>query len=170
MASHTNTIQPHPLSVRLYSYSFQISHILTNIHCSKTSYALFYGCLQKNSTCLFLAKHFTTCLLQQKKNNILGHPQCEHLPLVSFWATISEQYYLWRHVEEFNSATWLLCQETKHLWSIWLEYRHALSTNTYIMNEFPIPLSPCFYEDAPPPTHPLLPHCPRIPLHWGTEP
>jgi len=25
-------------------------------------------------------------------------------------------------------------------------------------------------RDAPPPTHPLLPHCPSIPLHWGIKP
>ena len=29
---------------------------------------------------------------------------------------------------------------------------------------------PCFYEGAPPPIHPLLPHCPSIPLHWGIKP
>ena len=32
------------------------------------------------------------------------------------------------------------------------------------------PLLPCFYEGAPPSTHPLLPHCPSIPLHWGIKP
>jgi hypothetical protein len=35
------------------------------------------------------------------------------------------------------------------------------------------PLS-CFYEGSPPPTypptHPLLLHCPSIPLHWGIKP
>ena len=29
---------------------------------------------------------------------------------------------------------------------------------------------PCFYEGAPPPVHTLPPHCPSIPLHWGTNP
>ena len=29
---------------------------------------------------------------------------------------------------------------------------------------------PCFYEGAPPSTHPLLPPCPGIPLHWGFKP
>ena len=30
---------------------------------------------------------------------------------------------------------------------------------------------PCyFYEDASPPTHPLPPHHPSIPLCWGIEP
>ena len=28
----------------------------------------------------------------------------------------------------------------------------------------------CFYEGAPPPTYPLLPHCPSFPLHWGIKP
>ena len=28
----------------------------------------------------------------------------------------------------------------------------------------------CLYEGAPPPTHPLLPHCSSIPLHWGIKP
>jgi hypothetical protein len=51
----------------------------------------------------------------------------------------------------------------------------------YISNVIPFPgfppaspLSypplPCFYEGAPPPNFPLLPHCPSIPLHWGIEP
>jgi hypothetical protein len=32
------------------------------------------------------------------------------------------------------------------------------------------PLLTCFYEGAPPHTHPLLPHHPRIPLiHWGIK-
>jgi hypothetical protein len=30
--------------------------------------------------------------------------------------------------------------------------------------------SPCLYEGASPPTRPLLPHRPSIPLHWGMEP
>jgi hypothetical protein len=29
---------------------------------------------------------------------------------------------------------------------------------------------PCVYEGAPPPTHPLLPHSPKVPLHWGIRP
>jgi hypothetical protein len=34
----------------------------------------------------------------------------------------------------------------------------------------PIPsLSPCFYEGAPPPTHPLPPPRPRSPLHWASS-
>jgi hypothetical protein len=32
------------------------------------------------------------------------------------------------------------------------------------------PSSPCFYEDVRPPTYPLPPPCPGIPLHWGIEP
>jgi len=32
------------------------------------------------------------------------------------------------------------------------------------------PPLPCFYEGAPPPTHPLLPHWPILPLHWGIKP
>jgi hypothetical protein len=30
--------------------------------------------------------------------------------------------------------------------------------------------SSCFYEDAPPPTHPLPPHHPGIPLRWVIKP
>jgi hypothetical protein len=30
--------------------------------------------------------------------------------------------------------------------------------------------SPCFYESVTPRTHPLLPHHPSIPLHWGIKP
>jgi hypothetical protein len=51
----------------------------------------------------------------------------------------------------------------------------------YIPNVIPFPLPPtppitspcpCFYEGAPPLTHPLLPppFPPCIPLHWGIEP
>jgi hypothetical protein len=41
--------------------------------------------------------------------------------------------------------------------------------------QLPYPISPlphplCFYEGAPPPTHPLLPHCSSIPLPWGIKP
>jgi hypothetical protein len=32
------------------------------------------------------------------------------------------------------------------------------------------PTFPCFYESAPPPTHPLPTHCPGIHLHWGIKP
>ena len=30
--------------------------------------------------------------------------------------------------------------------------------------------SPCFYEGSHPPTHPLPPSCPGIPLYWGIKP
>jgi hypothetical protein len=33
----------------------------------------------------------------------------------------------------------------------------------------PPPLT-CYYEGAPPPTNPLVPHCPSIPLHWIIKP
>ena len=37
-------------------------------------------------------------------------------------------------------------------------------------SEPPIPSpSLCLYEGDPPPTHPLLPSRPGIPLHWGIE-
>jgi hypothetical protein len=35
---------------------------------------------------------------------------------------------------------------------------------------YAIPCSPCFYEGAPLPTHPLLPHYPSTPLHWDIKP
>jgi hypothetical protein len=34
---------------------------------------------------------------------------------------------------------------------------------------YPIPPSPCLFEDAPPPIHPLLFAFSGIPLHWGIE-
>ena len=37
------------------------------------------------------------------------------------------------------------------------------------LSQAPIP-GPCFYDGAPPPTHPLLPHGPSIPLWWGIKP
>jgi len=43
-----------------------------------------------------------------------------------------------------------------------------------MLSPFQVPpspfLSPCFYQDAPPPPHPLSPQCPGISLHWGNEP
>jgi hypothetical protein len=37
--------------------------------------------------------------------------------------------------------------------------------------QLPIPSPlPCFYEDAPSPTYPQLPHHPSIPLHWDIKP
>jgi hypothetical protein len=48
-------------------------------------------------------------------------------------------------------------------------------SNVIFLPSFPfinpthLPL-PCFYEGAPPPTYPLLPPCPKIPLCWGIEP
>ena len=56
----------HPLSIGLYLYPFQTSHVLSSIHSSKTSHALFPGSFQKNTTCSFSAKHPPMCLLQQK--------------------------------------------------------------------------------------------------------
>jgi hypothetical protein len=49
-------------------------------------------------------------------------------------------------------------------------------SNAIYFPEFPsskslsCPLSPCFYEGVPPPTHPLPPLCPGILTHWGIEP
>ena len=57
--------QYHPASVGLYLYPFQTSCTLSSILSSKTSHALFLGCLQKSTTCLFLAKHHPTCLFWQ---------------------------------------------------------------------------------------------------------
>ena len=41
-----------------------------------------------------------------------------------------------------------------------------------LQTPYPISPSACFYEGAPPPNHPLLPHRPslNIPLHWSIEP
>jgi hypothetical protein len=40
-----------------------------------------------------------------------------------------------------------------------------------LLAEHPLhPPSHCFYEDAPPPTHPLPTHCCGISLHWRIEP
>lgn len=58
-------------------------------------------------------------------------------------------------------------------------YRNSLLdiSCVYISNILPFPSFPlfhspssCLYEDAPPPTHPLRPPCPGIPLHWGKKP
>jgi hypothetical protein len=69
IARHSTTIQYHLLSVELYLYAFQTLLILSSVWSSKTTHALFLGSFQKNTTCLFLAKHPPTCLLQQKTSS-----------------------------------------------------------------------------------------------------
>ena len=59
-------------SVELSSYPFQISRVLSSICSSTTPHAPFPGCFQKNTTCLFSAKHPPVCVLQQK------HPLLRH--------------------------------------------------------------------------------------------
>ena len=63
MVRRTNTTQHHPLSVGLYLYPFQTSHVLSSVCYSKTSHAPFSGSFQKSTTCLFSAKHSPMCLL-----------------------------------------------------------------------------------------------------------
>jgi hypothetical protein len=59
---------------------------------------------------------------------------------------------------------------------IFIGYFIYLLFKCYPLFQFPLhkPLSPptsfCLPEGAPPPTHPLLPHHPSIPLPWVTEP
>ena len=55
-------VQCHPLFVWQHDPS---SCVLLSIHISKTSHALFPGSFQKNTTCLFSAKHPPMRLLQQ---------------------------------------------------------------------------------------------------------
>jgi len=52
-----NTTQHCPLSVGLYLYLFQTSHVISSVCSRKTSHAPFPGCFQKNTMCLFSAKH-----------------------------------------------------------------------------------------------------------------
>jgi hypothetical protein len=40
-------------------------------------------------------------------------------------------------------------------------------TLSFLQDSLILSLSPCFYEDAPPPTHS---HHPGVPLYWGIEP
>jgi hypothetical protein len=50
-----------------------------------------------------------------------------------------------------------------------IRYFLYLNFKYYILT-CPPSLSPCFYNSTPPPTHPLPPPCPGIPLHWGIKP
>ena len=57
---------------------------------------------------------------------------------------------------------------------IFIGYFIYLHFKGYPLSQFPqkLPIpspSHCFYEGARPPTHPLPPHHPDIPLHWGIE-
>ena len=49
-------------------------------------------------------------------------------------------------------------------------YLHFKFSGFPSANPLSHPPLPCFCEGAPPPTHPLLPHRPSIPLHWGIRP
>jgi hypothetical protein len=71
----TNTTQHRPLSVGLYLYPFQISHVLSGFYSSIISHTPFPGCFQKNTMSLFSAKHPPACLLQQK------HPLIRQFPV-----------------------------------------------------------------------------------------
>jgi len=62
---YTNTMEQSPLTIGQYLYPFQTSCVLSGICSSKTSPALFLGCLQKNTMCLFLAKYPPMYLLHK---------------------------------------------------------------------------------------------------------
>ena len=66
-----------------FIYPFQTSRVLSSISSSKTSHALFPGCLKKTTTCLFLAKHPPTCLLQHKHPLIRQFPEKHHMTQLS---------------------------------------------------------------------------------------
>lgn len=67
----TSTTQHHPLSVGLYLYPFQ-NHMFSQASTlAKTSHALYPGCFLS----LFLAKHPSACLLQQKHPLIRQFPE-----------------------------------------------------------------------------------------------
>jgi hypothetical protein len=51
---------------------------------------------------------------------------------------------------------------------IYLHFK-CCSPSQFLLHKPPFQPSPCFYEGTPPPTHPLLPYCPSIPLHWGID-
>lgn len=69
-----NFIESCPLSVGLYLYSFQASHILSNVYSSKISHAPFPDCFPLPKKKLFLVKHLPICLLQQKHSLIRQFP------------------------------------------------------------------------------------------------
>ena len=52
---------------------------------------------------------------------------------------------------------------------IYLHFRCCPLPSFPSANPVPFP-SPCFFEGVPSPIHPLLPHCPSIPLCWGIKP
>jgi hypothetical protein len=64
----------------------------------------------------------------------------------------------------------------KRCFSFFLGYYIYLHFKCYPFSWFPLweppsyyPPFSCFYKSAPLSTHPLLPPCPGIPLHWGIE-
>jgi hypothetical protein len=53
----------------------------------------------------------------------------------------------------------------------YLYFRYYPFPNFPPRNSLSHPHPSCFYEGVPhPPTHPVPPPCPTIPLHWGTKP
>jgi hypothetical protein len=53
---------------------------------------------------------------------------------------------------------------------IYLHFKYyPLSWSHTPKSPIPSPF-PCFYEGVPPPTHPLIPPSPGIPLHWSIKP
>ena len=70
---------------------------------------------------------------------------------------------------------------TRYIWYLFFVIFYLDILCIYISNVIPFPdFTPrtplfhlslsCFYKGAPPPTYPLLPHHPVIPLHWGFKP
>jgi hypothetical protein len=57
--------EPVLLPAGLYLHTFQTLRVLSSICSSKTPHALFPGSFQKNTTCVFSAKHPPMCLPQQ---------------------------------------------------------------------------------------------------------
>jgi len=55
---------------------------------------------------------------------------------------------------------------------VFIVYFKYLHFKYYPLSQFPVSHAPtpCLYEGAPPPTHPLPPHRPGITLHWGIKP
>jgi hypothetical protein len=76
-----------------------------------------------------------------------------------------------------NSPMWIIA--LLYYYYYYYYYYWIFSLFTFqVLSPFQVPTAkptipssfPCFYEDVLPPTYPLLPPYPWIPLHWGIEP
>ena len=130
----------------------------------------------------------STCWWGCGTREILLHCWWEFKPVQPFWKSIWSflrklGIFLPQDTAIPHLGIYMLHHPTKvlahiHSWQLYFFIGCFIYVHFkyYLLSQFPLwkaptpTSSPCFYEGALPPTHPLPPHCPSILLHWGIKP